>query len=109
MVMQTIRVLEKTDKDGTLQLRVALGKPEAEYEIVLVVQPKATPSEELGWLREARTNQAALADTAQAVFAGLGIPHEPVEAEDVQRQMLAEGVRPEDDSFRRSIEEMREE
>lgn len=52
--MQTIRVLEKTDKDGTLQLRIPLGKPEAEYEVVLVLQPKealskaATP-EELGW------------------------------------------------------------
>lgn len=52
--MQTIRVLQKTDKNGTLQLRIPLGKPEAEYEVVLVVQPKAavpetaTP-EELGW------------------------------------------------------------
>lgn len=52
--MQTIRVVEKADKDGTLRLRIPLGKPEAEYEIVLVVQPKRAPSktatpEELGW------------------------------------------------------------
>ncbi len=52
--MQTIRVLEKTDKDGTLKLRIPLGKPEAEYEVVLVLQPKEAPSksptpEELGW------------------------------------------------------------
>jgi hypothetical protein len=52
--MQTIRVLEKTDKDGTLRLRIPLGKPEAEYEVGLVLQPKQTPSkavtpEELGW------------------------------------------------------------
>lgn len=52
--MQTIRVLEKTDKDGTLRLRVPLGKPETEYEVVLVLQPKERPSkgkttEELGW------------------------------------------------------------
>ena len=52
--MQTIRVQEKTDKDGTLRLRIPLGKPEAEYEIVLVVHPKEAPShattpEERGW------------------------------------------------------------
>lgn len=52
--MQTIRVLEKTDKNGTLLLRIPLGKPEVEYEVVLVVQPKeaatqATTPEERGW------------------------------------------------------------
>jgi hypothetical protein len=52
--MQTIRVLEKTGKDGTLLLRLPLGKPETEFEIVVVVQPKtvscaATTPEERGW------------------------------------------------------------
>jgi len=52
--MQTIRVLEKTDKHGTLQLRIPLGKPDMEYDIVLVVQPKEASDkpkspEELGW------------------------------------------------------------
>lgn len=52
--MQTIRVLEKTDKYGTLQLRIPLGKPGVEYDIVVVLQPKeASPKtaipEELGW------------------------------------------------------------
>jgi hypothetical protein len=52
--MQTIRVVEKTGKDGTLLLRIPLGKPEAEYEVVLVVQPSETPAkaatpEERGW------------------------------------------------------------
>jgi hypothetical protein len=52
--MQTIHVVEKTDKNGTLLLRVPLGKPDAEYEVVLVVQPKEAPRkgatpEELGW------------------------------------------------------------
>jgi hypothetical protein len=52
--MQTIRILEKTDKDGMLQLRIPLGKPEVEYEVVLVLHPKeAHPEpatgEELGW------------------------------------------------------------
>jgi hypothetical protein len=52
--MQTLRILEKTDKDGTLHLDIPLGKPEAEFEIVIVVQPKdtlanASTPEERGW------------------------------------------------------------
>lgn len=49
--MQTIRVLEKTGKDGMLSLRIPLGKADAEYEVLVVVQPTtaaATP-EERGW------------------------------------------------------------
>jgi hypothetical protein len=52
--MQTIRTREKTGKDGALLLRIPLGKPEAEYEVIVVVQPTeeaattATP-EERGW------------------------------------------------------------
>ena len=50
--METIRVLEKTGKDGTLNLRIPLGKPEAEFEVVVIVQPRVPASstaEELGW------------------------------------------------------------
>jgi hypothetical protein len=52
--MQTIRILEKSDKDGTLRLHVPVGKPDVEYEVVLVLQPrdalpKAATPEELGW------------------------------------------------------------
>jgi len=49
--MQTIRVLEKTGKDGMLSLRIPLGKPEAEYEVLVVVQPMttATTPEGRGW------------------------------------------------------------
>jgi hypothetical protein len=49
--MQTIRVLEKTGKDGMLSLRIPLGKPEAEYEVLVVVQHRtaATPEEERSW------------------------------------------------------------
>jgi hypothetical protein len=52
--MQTIRVSEKTGKDGTLLLRIPLGMPEAEVEVVVVVQPKvtsapATPPDKQGW------------------------------------------------------------
>jgi len=60
-------------------------------------------------LHEAQINLAALADTAQMVFTSLGISCEPIEAEAVQQQMLAEGVRAEDNSFSRDIIEMREE
>jgi hypothetical protein len=50
--MRTISMLEKTTKDGTLHLRIPLGKPETEFEVVVVVQEKpAVPvsTEERGW------------------------------------------------------------
>ncbi len=74
-----------------------------------------TPGEEMPadhnvpMLREARANQAALAVTAQEVFAALGISGEPVEAEAAQRQMLSEGVRAEDNTFSRDLIDMRDE
>jgi hypothetical protein len=40
--MRTIHATEKTASDGTLTLRVPLGQPDTEFEILLVVQPKAT-------------------------------------------------------------------
>lgn len=51
--MQTIRVAERTGKDGILHLRIPVGQPEADYEAVVVLQPQgassvATPSEQ-GW------------------------------------------------------------
>jgi hypothetical protein len=52
--MQTLRLTERTGKDGVLHVSIPLGTPEADFEVVLVVQPKvaepvaATP-EELGW------------------------------------------------------------
>lgn len=49
--MQTIRVLEKTGKDGMLCLRIPLGKPEADFEVLVVVQPlAAAPTPDVrGW------------------------------------------------------------
>lgn len=48
--MQTIRVLEKTGKDGDLSLRIPLGRPETEYEVLVVVQPKAPAApDNKGW------------------------------------------------------------
>jgi hypothetical protein len=50
--MEAIRVLEKTGKDGALHLHIPLGKPEAVFEVVVVVQPKMSGSEPMegsGW------------------------------------------------------------
>jgi hypothetical protein len=48
--MQTIRGLEKTGKDGMLSLRIPLGRPEAEFEVLVVVQLLAASTpEERGW------------------------------------------------------------
>jgi hypothetical protein len=52
--VQTLRVTERTGKDGVLHVSVPLGTPEADFEVLVVVQPKETkPSpaspEELGW------------------------------------------------------------
>ena len=44
--METIRVLEKTGTDGTLNLRIPLGKPNVECEVVVTIQPK---TDERGW------------------------------------------------------------
>jgi len=37
--METIRVIEKTGKDGMLSVRIPLGKLEVECEILVTVQP----------------------------------------------------------------------
>jgi hypothetical protein len=52
--MQTLCVSEKTRSDGILRLRIPVGEPEAEYDAVVVLQPRTAgppPSvpEALGW------------------------------------------------------------
>jgi hypothetical protein len=52
--MHTLRVTERTGKDGVLHVSIPLGTPEADFEVVLVVQPKETGAvsgtpEEDGW------------------------------------------------------------
>jgi hypothetical protein len=51
--VQTIQVQGKTGSDGVLHLSIPLGPSEAEFEVLVVVQPKAAPRqptpEELGW------------------------------------------------------------
>ena len=45
--MQTIQMCERTGTDGTLTVRVPLGQPDTEFDVVLVVQPKAPTGR--GW------------------------------------------------------------
>ena len=52
--MHTIRVRERTGKDGSLHLDIPLGKPESEFEVVVVVQPMgvtvdAGSPDQCGW------------------------------------------------------------
>jgi hypothetical protein len=52
--MQTLRTLGKADNDGVLHLAIPVGAANAEFEVVVVLQPRAreaatrTP-EDLGW------------------------------------------------------------
>jgi hypothetical protein len=39
---QTLRVTERTGKDGVLHVSIPLGAPEADFEVTLVVRPKMT-------------------------------------------------------------------
>jgi hypothetical protein len=39
--MRTIEASGKTGADGSLSLRIPLGQPNTEFELVVVVQPKA--------------------------------------------------------------------
>jgi hypothetical protein len=38
--MHTIQTRGRTGRDGTLSLRLPLGQPDTEFEVVVVVQPK---------------------------------------------------------------------
>lgn len=40
VLVETLRVTERTGKDGVLHVRIPLGAPDADFEVVLVVQPK---------------------------------------------------------------------
>jgi hypothetical protein len=40
--MHTIQTRERTDRDGALSLRIPLGQPDTEFEVVVVVQPKSS-------------------------------------------------------------------
>ena len=53
-IMQTLHVTERTGKDGVLNVSIPLGTPNADFDVVLVVQPKvaaasADGAEARGW------------------------------------------------------------
>ena len=39
--MHTIQTRERTGRDGALCLRIPLGQPDTEFDVVVVVQPKS--------------------------------------------------------------------
>lgn len=43
--MQTMRVTERTGKDGVLHINLPVGLPDADVEVVLIVQPKTGEAE----------------------------------------------------------------
>jgi len=52
--METLSVSERTGSDGGLHLRIPLGRPEAEYDAVVVLQARTADCppnapESLGW------------------------------------------------------------
>lgn len=49
--MNMIRLSQKTDKEGSLSFVIPLGKPDQEYDVVIVLEPKSGKStpEERGW------------------------------------------------------------
>jgi hypothetical protein len=52
--VQTLRVTERTGKDGVLHVSIPLGTPDADFEVVLIVQQKGIPpslelDEQRGW------------------------------------------------------------
>jgi hypothetical protein len=52
--MQTMRISERAGGDGMLHLEIPTGQPDAEYEVVIVLQPRgitnaADAQEALGW------------------------------------------------------------
>jgi hypothetical protein len=51
--MQTIQIRSQAGEDGVLHLNIPVGTPNAEYQVVVVLQPTTEPGpktpEELGW------------------------------------------------------------
>ena len=65
--MQTIQMSERTGTDGTLTLRVPVGRPDTEVDVVVVVQPKTTPNGQ-----PAPTNRYAAMDAIRSLLAATG-------------------------------------
>ncbi len=67
--MQTIRLLERTDKDGTLSLRIPLAQPDSEFEVVIVVHAKSPAH---GFSTSTATDPWARADAIRQRLAASG-------------------------------------
>jgi hypothetical protein len=67
--MQTIHISQRTGTDGTLTVRVPLGRPDTEFDVVLVVQPKAGAN---GPPPEPATNRFAVMDAIRNSLAATG-------------------------------------
>ena len=65
--MQTIQIRERTDQSGSLSLRISLGRPETDYEVVVIVQPKAASRS------DAAESPWAVADAIKDRLAARGI------------------------------------
>ncbi|MBV9122718.1 MAG: hypothetical protein JO112_05135 [Planctomycetes bacterium] len=39
--MPTFPIVERTDPDGTLTLRIPLGQPDTEFRVLVIIRPKA--------------------------------------------------------------------
>ncbi|MBO0700963.1 MAG: hypothetical protein J2P46_21390 [Zavarzinella sp.] len=67
--MQTIQTRERTDPEGTLTVRVPLGRPDTEFDVVLVVQPKAAAN---GTPTAPAANRFAVMDAIRNSLAATG-------------------------------------
>jgi hypothetical protein len=80
---QTLQVTGRTGKDGVLHVSIPLGSPEADFDVALVVQPKATEAspaapDQAGWSAD-YFNLAGSIDDATFVRPPQGELPKPVE------------------------------
>ncbi len=40
--MRTLHITERAGKDGILELRIPLGDPETEFDVVVIIQPRGS-------------------------------------------------------------------
>ena len=67
--MRTIQVCERTNTAGTLSLTIPLGQPDTEFEVIVVVQPKASAN---GAQATAPANRFAAMDAIRNALAATG-------------------------------------
>ena len=67
--MRTIQVSERTNTAGTLSLTIPLGQPDTEFEVIVVVQPKAAVN---GTQTTAPASRFAVMDAIRDALAATG-------------------------------------